>query len=213
LGIPKALVYNRYKANQGVFMSVLSSRPTIVDRLVPRSLGADIALIAAGAALTAVAAQISIPMWPVPITGQTFAVLLVGAALGMARGALSMILYVAAGAAGLPVFTAFKSGFTFGPTLGYLFGFIAAAAIVGFFAEREIGRTWFSVAIGFIAGNAIIYAFGLPWLSIFLGANNWPNDLSSTLTAGLYPFIVGDAIKIVLASTLLPAAWSLTKKR
>jgi biotin transport system substrate-specific component len=151
-------------------------------------------------------------MWPVPITGQTFAVLLVGAALGTARGAISIALYVLLGAAGLPIFAAGKAGFTFGPTLGYLFGFIAAAAVVGFFAEREIGRKWFSVALGFVAANAIIYAFGLPWLAIFLGANSWPNDLQSTLTAGLYPFIVGDAIKIALASTLLPAAWSLTKK-
>lgn len=194
-------------------MSVLiSNRATIVDRLVPRSLAADIALIAAGTVLTAAAAQISIPMWPVPITGQTFAVLLVGAALGMARGAISTALYVVLGSLGLPIFAAGKAGFSFGPTLGYLFGFIAAAAVVGFFAEREIGRKWFSVAVGFVAGNAIIYAFGLPWLSIFLGANSWPNDLQSTLTAGLYPFIVGDAIKIALASTLLPAAWSLTKK-
>lgn len=194
-------------------MSVLiSSRPTIVDRLVPRSLTADIALIASGALLTAAAAQVSIPMWPVPITGQTFAVLLVAATLGMARGTLSMSLYAVMGAAGLPVFTAGKSGFEFGPTLGYIFGFIAAAAVVGYFAEREIGRKWFSVAVGFVAGNAVIYAFGLPWLAIFLGANSWPNDIQSTLVAGLYPFILGDAIKIAIASTLLPTAWSLAKK-
>ncbi len=194
-------------------MSVtLTNRPTIVDRFVPRSISADIALVALGAMLTAGAAQISIPMWPVPITGQTFAVLLVGAALGATRGAISMAFYVLLGAVGLPVFAAGKSGFVFGPTLGYLFGFIAAGAVVGFFAEREIGRKWFSVAIGFVAGNAIIYAFGLPWLSIFLGANSWPNDLNATLAAGLYPFLLGDAIKIAIASTLLPGAWALAKK-
>ena len=194
-------------------MSVtLTNRPTIVDRFVPRSISADIALVALGAMLTAGAAQISIPMWPVPITGQTFAVLLVGAALGATRGAISMAFYVLLGAVGLPVFAAGKSGFVFGPTLGYLFGFIAAGAVVGFFAEREIGRKWFSVASGFVAGNAIIYAFGLPWLSIFLGANSWPNDLNATLAAGLYPFLLGDAIKIAIASTLLPGAWALAKK-
>ncbi len=194
-------------------MSVtLTNRPTIVDRFVPRSISADIALVALGALLTAGAAQISIPMWPVPITGQTFAVLLVGAALGATRGAISMAFYVLLGAVGLPVFAAGKSGFVFGPTLGYLFGFIAAGAVVGFFAEREIGRKWFSVAIGFVTGNAIIYAFGLPWLSIYLGANSWPNDLNATLAAGLYPFLVGDAIKIAIASTLLPGAWALAKK-
>ncbi|MCX8529187.1 MAG: biotin transporter BioY [Rhodoluna sp.] len=194
-------------------MSVtLTNRATIVDRFIPRSISADIALVALGALLTAGAAQISIPMWPVPITGQTFAVLLVGAALGATRGAISMAFYVLLGAVGLPVFAAGKSGFVFGPTLGYLFGFIAAGAVVGYFAEREIGRKWFSVAVGFVAGNAIIYAFGLPWLSIFLGANSWPNDLNSTLVAGLYPFILGDALKIALASTLLPGAWALAKK-
>ena len=191
---------------------VITGKPTIVDRFVPRSLAADIILIVYGTVLTAIAAQIAFPLWPVPITGQTFAVLLVGATLGATRGAISMAFYVLIGAAGLPVFTDGKSGFVFGPTLGYLFGFIAAGAVVGYFAEREIGRKWFSVAVGFVAGNTIIYAFGLPWLSIFLGANSWPNDLNSTLAAGLYPFILGDALKIALASTLLPGAWALAKK-
>ena len=194
-------------------MSILiSARPTIVDRLIPRSLTADIALIVSGTALTAALAQVALPMWPVPITGQTLAVLLIGATLGMARGTLSMALYVILGAAGLPVFAEGKAGLSFGPGLGYIFGFIAAAVVVGFFAEREIGRTWFSVAIGVVAGNAIIYAFGLPWLAIYLGAGGYPNDLQATLTAGLYPYIVGDAIKIAVASTLLPGAWSLVKK-
>jgi biotin transport system substrate-specific component len=190
----------------------LSTRPTIVDRFVPKSLTADIALVVAGAALTAGAAQIAIPMWPVPITGQTFAVLLAGAALGKARGALSMALYVFLGAIGLPIFTGAKSGWAFGPTIGYLVGFIAAAAIVGYFAERSSGSKWFSVAVGFIAGNAAIYLFGLPVLSAFLGSVGYPNDLSATVNAGLAPFVVGDAIKIALASTLLPGGWALVKR-
>jgi biotin transport system substrate-specific component len=194
-------------------MSVLiASRPTIVDRLIPRSLTADIALIVSGTALTAALAQLALPMWPVPVTGQTLAVLLVGAALGSVRGAISMGLYVVLGAIGLPIFTAAKAGWTFGPTLGYLVGFIAAAAVIGFFAERNWDRKWFGVAVGFIAGNATIYAFGLPWLSIFLGAVGYPNDLTATISAGLAPFVIGDAIKIALASTLLPGAWVLIKK-
>ena len=194
-------------------MSILVSRkPTIVDAFISRSLAADIVLIASGAVLTAAAAQLTIPMWPVPITGQTFAVLLTGAALGTARGALSMLLYVLLGAIGLPVFAGAKSGIAFGPTLGYLAGFIAAAAIVGFFAERKIGRTPFVVALGFIAGNAAIYAFGLPWLSYFLGSVGYPNDLAATFAAGLNPFIVGDAVKILLASALLPVSWALVKR-
>ena len=190
----------------------LSTRPTIVDRFIPKSLAADIALVVAGAALTALAAQVSIPMWPVPITGQTFAVLLTGAVLGLSRGTLSMALYVLLGAAGLPIFTAGKSGFVFGPTLGYLVGFIAAAAVVGYFSTRQWDRKWFAVAVGFTLGNAVIYAFGLPVLSAFLGSVGELNDLQSTLTLGLYPFFLGDAIKIALASILLPSAWVLAKK-
>lgn len=193
-------------------MSVLiANRPTIVDRFIPRSLTADIALIASGAALTAAAAQVAIPLWPVPVTGQTFAVLLVGAALGSIRGAIAMALYVVLGALGLPIFTGGVSGWAFGPTLGYLVGFVFAAAVVGFFAERSWGSKWLLVAIGFVAGNATIYAFGLPWLAIFLGSVGAPNDLFATIAAGLAPFLVGDAIKIAVASTLLPAAWALVK--
>jgi biotin transport system substrate-specific component len=190
----------------------LSTRPTIVDRFIPKSLAADIALVVAGTALTALAAQISIPMSPVPITGQTFAVLLTGAVLGLSRGALSMALYVILGAAGLPIFTAGKSGFVFGPTLGYLVGFIAAAAVVGYFSSRQWDRKWFAVAVGLTLGNAVIYAFGLPVLSAFLGSVGAPNDLQTTLDFGLTPFWLGDTIKIALVSTLLPSAWALTKK-
>ena len=190
----------------------LSTRPTIVDRFIPKSLAADIALVVAGTALTAVAAQISIPMSPVPVTGQTFAVLLTGAVLGLSRGALSMALYVILGAAGLPIFTAGKSGFVFGPTLGYLVGFIAAAAVVGYFSTRQWDRKWFAVAVGLTLGNAVIYAFGLPVLSAFLGSVGAQNDLQATLELGLYPFFLGDAIKIALVSTLLPSAWTLAKK-
>ena len=190
----------------------LSTRPTIVDRFIPKSLAADIALVVAGTALTAVAAQISIPMSPVPVTGQTFAVLLTGAVLGLSRGALSMALYVILGAAGLPIFTAGKSGFVFGPTLGYLVGFIAAAAVVGYFSSRQWDRKWFAVAVGLTLGNAVIYAFGLPVLSAFLGSVGAPNDLQTTLDFGLTPFWLGDTIKIALVSTLLPSAWALTKK-
>ena len=189
-------------------MSVLiSTRPTLVDRFIPRSLAADLALIASGAALTALAAQISIPMWPVPITGQTLAVLLVGSVLGLSRGTLSMAFYVLLGALGLPVFTGAKALVFGGPTVGYLAGFIAAAALTGWLAQRQWDRKWFGVLASFVAGNAIIYAFGLPMLSIFLGSVGAPNDLAATLAAGFTPFLVGDAIKMILAAALLPLAW------
>lgn len=190
----------------------LSTRPTIVDRFIPKSISSDIALVVAGAALTALAAQVSIPMWPVPLTGQTFAVLLTGAVLGLSRGTISMALYVFLGSIGLPIFTGGKSGFIFGPTIGYLVGFIAAAAVVGYFSSRQWDKKWFAVALGLTLGNAVIYAFGLPVLSEYLHSVGYAFGLQATLSAGLYPFIVGDAIKIALASTLLPGAWALVKK-
>jgi biotin transport system substrate-specific component len=186
----------------------LSTRPTIIDRVVPKNLAADITMVVAGTALTALAAQVTIPLYPVPLTGQTFAVLLVGTVLGFSRGALSMALYVLLGAAGLPIFQDGASGFAFGPTLGYLIGFVGAAALTGFMAERGWDKKWYQVALTFIAGSAVIYGFGLAWLSIFLGAVGAPNDIVSTMSAGLFPFLIGDAVKALAAAALLPAAWA-----
>jgi biotin transport system substrate-specific component len=186
----------------------LSTRPTIIDRVVPKNLAADITMVVVGTALTALAAQVTIPLYPVPLTGQTFAVLLVGTVLGFSRGALSMALYVLLGAAGLPIFQDGASGFAFGPTLGYLIGFVGAAALTGFMAERGWDKKWYQVALTFIAGSAVIYGFGLAWLSIFLGAVGAPNDIVSTMSAGLFPFLIGDAVKALAAAALLPAAWA-----
>ena len=191
---------------------LLTSRPTIVDRLIPRSLVADFALVVSGTALTAAAAQIAIPTQLVPITGQTFAVLLVSSALGKNRAVLSMGLYVLLGALGLPIFTGAKSGWAFGPTLGYLVGFILAAAVVGSLAERGWDKKFYGVIASFVLGNLTIYAVGLPMLSVFLGSVDLPNDLMSTLSAGFLPFIFGDGVKIALAAAVLPLAWAGVKK-
>lgn len=185
----------------------------LIDRVVSRSFIHDVALVFGGAALTAVLAQIAIPMWPVPITGQTFAVLLVGAVLGVTRGALSLIAYLAIGAAGLPVFSGLASGLTFGPTFGYLAGFVAAAAVVGFFAQLGWQKRWVGVIASFVIGNLVIYAFGLSWLALSLGTLGLANDLNAVLTAGLIPFLIGDAIKIALAALALPLAWKLLSSR
>jgi biotin transport system substrate-specific component len=185
----------------------ISARTTLIDNVVPRSVASDIALILGGAALTAVAAQIAIPMWPVPITGQTFAVLLVGAVLGASRGALSMITYFSLGAAGLPVFTGAVAGITFGTTFGYLVGFIAAAAVVGWFSQLNWHRRISGVIASFTIGNAVIYLFGLPWLALALSNLNLASEISAVFMAGLVPFLVGDAIKIALAAAALPLAW------
>jgi biotin transport system substrate-specific component len=185
----------------------LSARETLIDQVVPRSIATDIALVFGGAVLTAVAAQIAIPMWPVPITGQTFAVLLVGAVLGASRGALSMITYFSLGAAGLPVFTGAVAGITFGTTFGYLVGFIAAAALVGWFSQLNWNKNALGVLAIFAIGNAVIYLFGLPWLAFALANLNLASDFSAVVMAGLVPFLVGDAIKMVLAAAALPLAW------
>jgi biotin transport system substrate-specific component len=185
----------------------ISAKPSLIDIVVPRSIASDIALILGGALLTAVAAQIAIPMWPVPITGQTFAVLLVGAVLGASRGALSMITYFSLGAAGLPVFTGAAAGITFGTTFGYLVGFIAAAAVVGWFAQLNWHKKTSGVIASFAIGNAVIYLFGLPWLAFALSNLSLASDISAVLMAGLVPFLVGDAIKMALAAAALPLAW------
>ena len=185
----------------------LSTRTNLIDRVIPRSFVNDLALILSGAVLTAVAAQIAIPMWPVPITGQTFAVLLVGAVLGASRGAISMISYFSMGAAGLPVFTGMVSGITFGTTFGYLVGFIAAAAVVGWLAQLNWQKKVTGVLASFLIGNSVIYLFGLPWLAFALSNLNLASDLSAVVAAGLVPFLIGDAIKMVLAAAALPLAW------
>ena len=185
----------------------LSTRTNLIDRVIPRSFVNDLALILSGAVLTAVAAQIAIPMWPVPITGQTFAVLLVGAVLGASRGAISMIAYFSMGAAGLPVFTCMVSGITFGTTFGYLVGFIAAAAVVGWLAQLNWQKKVTGVLASFLIGNSVIYLFGLPWLAFALSNLNLASDLSAVVAAGLVPFLIGDAIKMVLAAAALPLAW------
>ena len=195
-------------------ITLSASRPVLADRIGSRTLATDVALIAAGAALTAGAAQIVIPMWPVPITGQTFAVLFVGATLGSLRGALSMLLYVGLGVAGLPVFAEGGAGLAklAGPTGGYMIGFVLAAALVGWLAQKQWDRKVLGTIGAFLAGTAVIYAVGLPWLSVALGQLGYPNDLNATLQAGLYPFIPGDLIKALAAGGLLPLVWKLTSR-
>jgi biotin transport system substrate-specific component len=164
--------------------------------------------IGAGAALIAVSAQVSIPLpfTPVPITGQTFSVLLVGASLGTVRGGTSALLYVGLGIAGLPVYANGASGWAqvTGATGGYLVGFVVAAALTGMLAERGWDRQ-FSSAIGaMLSGSVVIYLCGLPWLS-----HSLDTGLTKTLELGLYPFVPGDLVKLYLAAAALPVAWRL----
>jgi len=164
-------------------------------------------LVAAGVLLVAVAAQIRIPLadTPVPITGQTFAVVLVGAAYGAPLGASTLVAYWLIGLAGAPIYAEGKSGWdTFvGPTGGYIAGFILAAALTGYLAQERWDRRFSSSLGAMLLGNVAIYVPGLLWLAHYL--NTGVND---TLVAGLYPFVLGDVIKLLLAGALLPAAWA-----
>ncbi|MFZ5905624.1 MAG: biotin transporter BioY [Chloroflexota bacterium] len=183
--------------------------PTLSARLFPRTSAwlRDLALILAGSLLVALFAQVEIPLQPVPITGQTFAVLLVGAALGSKRGAAALALYLSEGALGLPFFSGGASGLSHltGATAGYLAGFVMAAYVVGRLAERGLERSVRTSLIPFLIGTVVIYLFGIAWLAVVLGS------LSKAIAAGLFPFVIGDAIKLIAAALALPAAWRLVR--
>lgn len=181
----------------------------LAERLISRrSTAADTSLILLGSLFVAVFAQLSIPLpfSPVPITGQTFAVLLVGMALGSRRGALALTAYLAEGIAGLPVFAEAKFGLATvqGPTGGYLLGFIAAAWLVGLLAEKGFDRGLVKTLAAMAIGSALIYLCGVVWLSPFVGGFAGENG---AIALGMSPFLIGDAIKAVAAALLLPAAW------
>lgn len=187
--------------------------PTLAQTLSPRlGLARDVLLVLGGAALIALSSQVEVPLWPVPITLQTLAVLLVGAGLGAGRGALAVLAYIAAALAGLPVLAGAAGGAkVFGPTGGYLLGFVLAAALVGWLVERRgVDRSVGGTALAMVAGNLVIYACGLAWLAAVVPALRVSEKL---LAAGLTPFLLGDALKLVLAAALLPTAWRFLGRR
>lgn len=171
----------------------------------------DAVLVTLGTGVVAAAAQVSLPLpfTPVPVTGQTFAVLLVGASLGAGRGMASLVLYVLVGIAGAPVYADGAHGWAVmsGATGGYLVGFVAAAAITGRLAERCWDRRFSSALAAMLTGNVVIYLVGLPWLAIVLDTG-----LERSLELGLYPFVPGDVLKLYLAGMLLPGAWRLVRR-
>ncbi len=185
--------------------------PLVLADLVPRTLARDAVLVLAAALLTAACARISIPVpgSPVPVTGQTFAVMLTAAALGARRGAAGQALYVALGLF-LPFYSDGESGpdVIVGATGGYLLGFIVAGYVVGALAERRADRSPRTALPTFAVGHAIIFALGVPWLAV--AADLPPVE---ALEAGLVPFIPGGILKALLAAGLLPAAWALVGRR
>ncbi len=182
---------------------------TVADLLRPcekRRAGLyDLALILGGSLLIGLCAQVKLmPFGLVPITGQTFAVLMIGAVLGAKRGALAVLAYLAQGVAGLPVFAMISGpGAILGPTGGYLIGFLPAAYVTGWLAERGWDRRFGTTVLAMALGNVLIYACGLVQLGCLTSMS------STVLKTGLLPFIPGDILKIALAAIRLPSAWKL----
>ena len=164
------------------------------------------ALVVFGSLLLAVSAQFKIPLYPVPVTGQTLVVLLIGMTYGTRLGGVTIAAYLFEGALGLPVFAGGAAGVAvlMGPTAGYLFGFLLAATAMGYLAERGIGRTVVSTIAAMVIGNCVIYLCGALWLANFIGSDQ-------AIAAGVLPFLYGDALKLVVAAGLMPWAWRAVK--
>ncbi len=188
---------------------------TLSSHIIPDSWISNVVLVAAGSALMALSAQLShqFSFSTVPVTGQTFAVLLIGALYGSRLGAATMIAYMAEGASGMPVFASAAGGVGAIATAsgGYLFGFVIAAYVVGWFAERGWDRSrW--IVLPMLLGNAAIYLPGVIWLHEQFRVVHIPINWSTALDYGLWPFIAGDLAKLVAASLAVPAGWSLVER-
>lgn len=180
-----------------------------------RAFSLDAALVLAGAAVVALLAQVEIPLWPVPITGQTLGVIVVGAALGAWRGAAALTTYMLVGLAGLPVFAGFTGTVAAvgKPSFGFVIGFIFSAFVAGWFAERAWDRRPALAFVGFALASIVPFLFGIPYMAFILNVV-MGLDLSfgEILQAGLLPFIVGGIVKAGLAAAIIPGAWALVRK-
>ena len=192
------------------FMMARSKYPVLTSEIIVglqpskfiSSALAKIILVVFGSLLLAFSAQIKIPLYPVPITGQTLVVLLIGMTYGSKLGGTTILLYLLQGLVGLPVFAGSAAGIAtlLGPTGGYLCGFLIAAIVMGYLAESGMGRHFISTAISMAIGNVIIYLIGVIWLTNFIG-------IEKALAVGVLPFLYGDALKLIVAAVLMPLAW------
>ena len=188
--------------------------PSLAVHLWPaasRNIIRNIALVVLGCALLWVSAKVKVPFWPVPMTLQTFAVMALAAAYGSRLGVATVVAYLAAGAAGLPVFTNTPPeiagpAYFLGPTGGFLIGFVAAAVIVGYAADRNWDRSVPKLLAAMLAADLVVFAMGLAWLGLAVPALGYSWGL---LEAGLFPFLLGDLLKVLIAALAVPAAWRL----
>lgn len=184
-----------------------STHPTLAAALWPSERVSKVLkatlLALVGTAILTISAKIQVPFWPVPMTMQTFAVLVIGMAYGWRLGGATLLLYLAEGAVGLPVFAGGGgAAYLAGPTGGYLVGFVLAAAVVGYLAERGWDRSMLTTLLAMVLGTGIIFLLGVAWLTGLIG-------LEKAIAGGLTPFLAGAAFKIVLAAAVLPMAWRL----
>jgi biotin transport system substrate-specific component len=191
---------------------MIRSGTLLADELLSRSLLRNVLLAVAGSIALWISAKVQVPFYPVPMTMQTFVVLVIGAAFGWRLGAATVLLYLAQGMAGLPVFAGTPErgialAYMMGPTGGYLLGFVLAAAAVGFLAERRWDRGVLTTLAAMIAGTAIIYACGVLWLGAVVG---WDKPV---MQLGVWPFLPGEAFKIALAAAVLALTWRLVGRR
>lgn len=186
----------------------------LASRILPR-LGSDavrnILLVIGGVALLTLAAKIRVPMWPVPVTMGTFAVLTIGAVYGARLAGVTLLAYLALGMAGVAVFAGDTAGLAYmtGPTAGYLIGYLVAVILVGALAERGWSRSVPAMLGALVLGNIVIYAFGLPWMAYLFLADKGADWVISW---GMTNFLLGDALKLALAALLVPTLWKLTQR-
>ena len=199
------MIENR-KLSAAPVVRILTLVEAMLDTLMMQSLRTGpvpkAALGVFGSLLLAASAQFEIPLYPVPVTGQTLVVLLIGMTYGLRLGGITMAAYLFEGALGLPVFAGGAAGVAvlMGPTGGYLFGFLLAGVVMGYLAERGMGRTVVSTIAAMAIGNFVIYLCGASWLSNFFG-------FGQAIAAGVLPFLYIDALKLVVAAGLMPLAW------
>ena len=188
------------------------TRPLVLADLVPAVRARNVVLVALGVLFTALLAQVSVPVpgSPVPVTGQTLAVVLTAASLGPARGVAVQAVYILAALVGLPFYSEASGGWdvVVGATGGYVFGFIPAAYLIGLAARHGADRRFRTSVPLFVAGQAVVFAVGVPWLALATGMS-----AAQALEAGFYPFILGGLVKAAVAATVLGGAWRMARHR
>lgn len=188
------------------------TRPLVLADLAPAVRARNVALVGLGVLFTALLAQVSVPVpgSPVPVTGQTLAVVLTAASLGPARGVAVQVVYILSALVGLPFYSEASGGWdvVVGATGGYVFGFIPAAYLIGLAARYGADRRFRTSVPLFVAGQAVVFAVGVPWLALATGMS-----AAQALDAGFYPFILGGLVKAAIASAVLGGAWRLARRR